>query len=87
MWSLVHQRQTNPHARFSPCCVPLASLLLRLLLLLPLLLPALPLSLLLLLLLLQFSVQPPALSADLEVPIFDYGLVTFLGTFFPGLVF
>ena len=31
--------------------------------------------------------EPPALSADLEVPIFNYGLVTFLGTFFPGLVF
>ena len=30
--------------------------------------------------------EPPALSADLEVPIFDYGLATFLGTFFPGLV-
>ena len=33
-----------------------------------------------------FFLEPPALSADLEVPIFDYGLVTFLGTFFPGLV-
>ena len=45
---------------------------------------ALPLLLLLLLLLLQ-CFEPPALSADLEVPIFDNGLVTYLGMFFPGL--
>ena len=37
--------------------------------------------------LLQFLFEPPALFADLEVPIFDYGLVMFLCTFFPGLVF